>query len=307
MRTARTCLSTMQTWKYTSSTVDIDGQDVPLPSWINHKPPMPPSSSVCSRQEVVERVIDKGDFYDVFTNQKLDLENVSDLFKCNICLQFLFDPVVCTSADCQYRACLACTKRHHQRDIRCPICRKEQPGPEINRHVEPYLAEQLQALGVAFHCNLDPPGSHDGALFCCRTRFDTLKEFKRHVALQGSFHSTRIECRKQLRSLLDPTNREKVSDDRYEQLRYIDREDAVVRYLRMRSVCETPGGSQPTSCTSAGRPDALRELGELYQFLSAAETVAREGSQRIQHLQSQRTRSRSARRGAAVVVTSDTD
>ena len=153
----------------------------------------------------------------------------------------------------------------------------------ISDHIRPYLAEELRRHGIRFGCNTHPPLSHSGAMWCCKRSFDSLEEFKRHVSLQGTFLSTRLECKRHLRETFSGDGSgQAVTGCMKEQIRYVLSEDAVVLHAERRH--------------RAAVQEGIQEL--QYYFKTGAE----EATAMIERL---RARSRSPRRTAAPIDDDD--
>ena len=277
----------MQTWTYTSQTVDFDGEDIKLPTWLARQPLQPPSRSLLRRQGVFAHVQAEGMLFDTYADDGMKQIEFANVFTCGICFAFLQDPVLCAvgAQRCNFRACFHCMSKHHKRDGRCPACRREQAEPVISECVKPYLDEELRRHGICFRCNTDPPLSHSGALWCCRRSFDSLEEFKRHVSQQGTFLSTRLELKRHLRGIFTGDGNDPVPPGcMREKLRYVLSEDAVVLHAERR------------------RRGAVQEgIQELEEYFKAG---AEEASAMIERL---RARSRSPRRTAVFVASDDDD
>ena len=224
----------MDTWTHYSTIVNVDGEPVRLPSWAVRSPVRPPSHSTRTRLDVFDYVRAEGELFDVFASGKMKDIEFAAPFLCGICFGYLQDPAPCPSKQCKFIACRHCLEMHYQNDSRCPVCRRAQDVPDVNEHLEPFLAEELRRRGISFRCNLDPPGSHEGALWCCERTFDSLQDFKRHVTQQCSFQATRLECKRQMREAFSSSSQDticQVQDSMREQIRYILYEDAVLLHL----------------------------------------------------------------------------
>ena len=276
----------MDTWHYTTQVVHVDGEDIKLPTWVGRQPLMPPSRSPLRRQDVLEHVQAEGIFFDNYADGMKQIK-FNDIFMCGICFGYLHDPVLCSDTQCKFRACHHCISVHYKRDRRCPTCRREQAeDPKVNEQILPYLAEELRRHGIRFRCNLDPPGSHAGALWCCKRSFDNIADFKLHVSQQWSFLSTHLECKRRLTSIISSGgDGGQITEEMREKLRYVMMEDAVLIHAARRY------------------RDMLQEARNL--FASAAD----DATAMINALRARATRSRSPRRAAAIedVSSLDTD
>ena len=224
----------MDTWHYTTQVVHVDGEDIKLPTWVGRQPLMPPSRSPLRRQDVLEHVQAEGNFFDNYADGMKQIE-FNDIFMCGICFGYLHDPVLCSHTQCKFRACHHCISVHYKRDKRCPTCRREAAEPKVDVQILPYLAEELRRHGIRFHCNLDPPGSHAGALWCCKRSFDNIADFKLHVSQQWSFLSTHLECKRRLTSIISSgVDGGQIAEEMREQLRYVMMEDAVLIHAARR-------------------------------------------------------------------------
>ena len=162
--------------------------------------------------------------------------------------------------------------------------------PDIDENLEPYLAEELRRRGIVFRCNMSPPGSREGALWCCDKSFATLRDFHRHVSEQWSFLATRLHCKRHLHSILtsgdDRGQDQPFTDHMREQLKYVLTEDAVMIQAARR------------------HSSMLQEARNLFA------TAAEDGSAMIAQMRARTgARSRSPRRAAAIedVSSSDTE
>ena len=279
----------MDTWSYTSSVVHIDGVDVQLPTWAFRQPLQPPSSSSTTRLDVFQRVKEEGKVFDIFASKEMKDVDFASPFVCGICLGFLQDPAPCPGKQCKFIACYHCLENHYEKDARCPVCRRVQELPDVDKNLEPYLAEELRRRGIVFRCNMSPPGSREGALWCCDTSFETLRDFQRHVSEQWSFLATRLHCKRHLHSILSDSGQDQplqITDHMRGQLKYVLTEDAVM--------------------IQAARSHSSMLLEARNLFATAAE----DASAMIAQMRARTgARSRSPRRAAAIenVSSSDTD
>ena len=270
-------LPTMDTWSYTAAKVDLDGEEVKLPTWACRRPLQPPSTSPLLRVAVFENALQEGTILHTFGDATLKQIVFNDVFNCTICLGFLVDPVLCTEELCRFRGCLHCVTKHYKKDNRCPTCRRQRTEPKVCEQIQPYLEEELRRRGIRFHCNVHPPGSHAGALWCCHRSFDNIADFKMHLSQQCSFLATRVECKKFLRAMVSSGGDDgrdqplqTMTGDMREKMRYVLQEDALVVH--------------------AARA-AARDVGSMITRLRARS----------------RSRSRSSRRSVEIDSSSDTD
>ena len=161
-----------------------------LPLWARCRE-APPTHSDTTRVEI---------FDDLTSRQKLIRFQVSSgrpyyqkaSLTCGICEAMLYMPACCDRG-CGFLACLPCLEAHNGFDPTCPSCRcVRNSAPEVAKHLLPIVDEEIASQGVLFECNVDRPGAHETAMWCCDRKFNSLTALRQHFVERGSFFETRV-------------------------------------------------------------------------------------------------------------------
>ena len=237
----------------------------PLPQWARQADLKPPTMSLDRPIDVFERVAQEGMLFEAYASCGGAFVPAA-CFCCSICTGFLEDPSACHS--CEQVVCSKCWRKHRDvngtsDDFVCPLCRSSQPTLNIARYMEEILQHELRRNGVCFQCNLDPPGSRPGALFCCQKQFSTLKELRCHLEPMWPFRTSRINLRRLLTLAVagSKESRETLFDDPVarSKLSTVLEEDAIASRVAQRRLL-AQRSNYDRSRSRSPRPSSTEEL-----------------------------------------------